>query len=304
MFTDAKICHIQSLPPYFEVWEKLARKTASLVEDGTLRAEIQKMPFLHHEHLQSHKELRLAHTCLTALVHGYVWMAGEQNIVSSIPMNLAIPVCGVSERLGIDPALRHYTFVLNNWTLRDRSKKLELSNVETIIKVRGGEDESWFFMVALQMELDAAPGVCAIVRAQQAVKGAETKVLKDCLMAISASISQVELALKRMHEQCRPDVFYGVLRPFFNGWDSTAFKSKGLQGLIYEGVSPHPRVYAGGSGAQSAILFAFDAALGVTQSNSGYKMFFNMLCPAHKQFVETTRNGPSIQSYGNIFIKT
>ncbi|XP_071954077.1 indoleamine 2,3-dioxygenase 2-like isoform X2 [Antedon mediterranea] len=290
---------LQSLPQKFSIWEELAKNLKDLIESATLRDEVNKMPFLHHELLQSHNELRFAHTCLTAVLHGYVWMKGEKDIVSTVPRNLAVPVYGISERLGIEPAMRHYTFVLNNWRLLDPNGKLELNNVKTIINLRAGEDESWFFMVGLQMELEAASGLCAIVRAQKAVNEEENEVglLTDCLGIMASSISRVDGALRRIHERCRPNVFYNVLRPYMNGWDCDAFKSNGLKGLIYEGVSTEPKSYSGGSGAQSAILYAFDSALGINQPSSGYNMFYQMLCPAHKEFIETIQSGPSIKEY-------
>ena len=59
-----------------------------------------------------------------------------------------------------------------------------------------------------------------------------------------------------MYEHCRADIFYHRVRPFLKGWPD--------DGIVYEGVNEEPKIFIGGSAAQSSLLQTLDAGLGIT----------------------------------------
>ncbi|XP_072043308.1 indoleamine 2,3-dioxygenase 2-like [Amphiura filiformis] len=120
------------------------------------------------------------------------------------------------------------------------------------------------------------------------------------LQKIETSLRRMKTVMSRMHEKCAPEAFFNKLRPFLAGWDSLAFQKKGLEGLIYEGVSTVPKRLVGGTAAQSSTLPSFDAALGVQAPAPEKKLldtFRDYMPPAHSDFIDAVRNGPSIKSY-------
>ncbi|XP_072043674.1 indoleamine 2,3-dioxygenase 2-like [Amphiura filiformis] len=291
---------LTTLPDYFQPWMAVANRLEECIANETIREEIHKLPLLDHTRLSGHKALRLAQVVLSCLTQGYVWSDGEDGIPTVLPKQLAIPYAGVSEQLGVPPSISVYSFGLANWKLKDSSQPPSLENLEAIITVRGGSHSNWFYMNYVANEIAAAPGLAAIANAQQAVKDGNIQGLSGALQAIQASIKQIQSVLSRMNECCDPEIFYSKIRPFLTGWDSPAFKTKGLDGLIYDGVSKQPKKLVGGTAAQSSILPSFDAALGV-QAVAGQKsimeLFAQYMPPPHRNFINAISSGPSIKDY-------
>lgn len=88
--------------------------------------------------------------------------------------------------------------------------------------------------------------------------------LISCLEKFSTCIQDCGALLQRMHERCRPEVFYHIIRPFLAG--SKNMSAAGLpRGVFYdEGEGKGEwRQYSGGSNAQSSLIQFWDAVLGV-----------------------------------------
>ncbi|XP_071484014.1 indoleamine 2,3-dioxygenase 2-like [Diadema antillarum] len=290
-----------NLPEYFKPWTTLATNTADLVDSGEVRERIEKMPLLDHNRLEGPRQWKAALVLLTALANAYVWCNGEDDIPEVLPRCVAIPFATVAERLQVTPSLTAWGFSMINWKLKDPNGQVELDNMETIVQVRGGADESWFMCVANQVELDFAPALCSIVEAQKAVIDGDVEKFITELQTIERAIRTMTHTLSRMSERCRPHVFYNVFRPFLAGWDSPAFKKKNLDGLIYEGVSDQPFSYTGGSAAQSSTLPCLDAAFGVEKTESEVtilKSFQLQYMPKpHRDLIAAISEGPSIKSF-------
>ncbi|XP_077979381.1 indoleamine 2,3-dioxygenase 2-like [Glandiceps talaboti] len=292
---------LQELPPYFQIWNELGNDLTDLILHGTLREKIHEMPLLDHILLEGHRQLRLAHLILSCLTSGYVWMGGEQDIPDRIPENLAIPFWRVSERLNMPAAVgMHCSVCLANWKLKDPTGPLQLENMDTIIKIQGGVDEAWFFLISVQVELDTAPALVNIVKAQQAVKDQDICTMIESLNVMTSTLKQMKMTLRRMHERSSPDVFFNVLRIFLSGWDHAAFRKLGYNGLIYEGVSEEPIKHSGGSAAQAAILYSYDEALGIKHDQAKEAIihrFKQYMPPDHRNFIKAVANGPSIKEF-------
>ncbi|CAL1526311.1 unnamed protein product [Lymnaea stagnalis] len=110
-----------SLPEYYRPWHELANKTANLIASQTVKTETEKLPLLDSSKLQDFKDLRLAHLQLCIITSGYAWESGPHNVVQSIPASVAIPLCDVSDRLGVQPGMSYFA-LLGNWQRVDKNK--------------------------------------------------------------------------------------------------------------------------------------------------------------------------------------
>ena len=80
------------------------------------------------------------------------------------------------------------------------------------------------------------------------------------LATISAGLQQCQALLSRMGEACDPAVYYARVRTPMCGWRGNPALP---DGLVYGGVWQQPQQLYGETGAQSPLLHALDAALGI-----------------------------------------
>ena len=67
----------------------------------------------------SDEQARTAMVHYSFLVQAYVW--GEAEAPTSLPANLAIPMCAIADHLGLAPLLPYTGYVLDNWYRLDKS---------------------------------------------------------------------------------------------------------------------------------------------------------------------------------------
>lgn len=286
--------------PYFCIWDEIFRDLTSLIAKRKLREAVDKMPLLDPRKLSSMKEWQRAHMILSVIGGSYVWQNGENDAAKVFPKCLAIPWVTVAEHVGCNPVPCHNTCVLNNWKIVDKTRPLDVSNVDTQFSFTGDKGEHWFFMLTLQVELEAASGIRNSLVAQKAVRNDDPDLLEKSLISIRQSIERVANTLCRMYERCDPKFFYGKLRTFLAGWKN----NKTLpEGIIYEGVSSEPLQFYGGSEAQSSIFQTFDAVFGIVHRKakdgkpSYLESMLNYMPRGHRDFILFIKTGPSIREY-------
>lgn len=280
---------LETLPEYFEVWNRLSSIAVCipLIERHRLRQEVDKMPVLDHTRLAGHREQRLAHLQLAILVNCYVWQDGDEGVPKNLPPCLAIPFCGVSGRLDIQPVLGHCDLALTNWTVIDRNRPLSLENVRVLYSLPGGDEGMWFLKATVGVELAFCPALQPLVRGLEAADTGDAATLEECLTDIAAVLRKMQNALSKMHDGLSAETFYNTTRPFLTGWGGEG--SPLPDGLIYEGVNEKPLKMTGGSAAQSSTVQCLDAALGVTHAPEIGSFFSKMrpyMTPPHRQFIE------------------
>ncbi|XP_063095803.1 indoleamine 2,3-dioxygenase 2 [Cavia porcellus] len=288
---------LKELPDYYQPWMEIATKLPHLIESHQLRARVNRMPLLSCRLLRGHRPRRLAHLLLSALAAGFVWQEGERQPMQVLPRNLAIPLVEVSRTLGFPPILVHADLVLTNWTKKDPEGPLEISNLETIVSLPGGESLRGFVLVTVLVEKAAVPGIKALTQVISAIQQPDDDALLEALQRLRLSIQDITRTLGQMHDYVDPDIFYAVIRIFLSGWkDNPAMPV----GLVYEGVSAEPLGYSGGSAAQSSVLHAFDELLGVRHSKESADFLCRMrdyMPPSHKAFIEEIHAAPSLRDY-------
>ncbi|NXW76636.1 hypothetical protein DUI87_28392 [Hirundo rustica rustica] len=283
---------LTELPAPYGPWMDIAHELPQLITSHQLRSRVHQMPQLSTQHLRGREELHLAHLVLSFITMGYVWQEGEEGTVQVLPRNLAVPYWEVSQALGLPPILSHADFVLANWRRKDPH-----GNLDTIITLPGGESLRGFILVTLLVEKAAVPGIKAIILALGAILRCDEEALHRALEELAGAIGAMSAALRRMHDYVDPEVFYSVIRIFLSGWkDNPAMP----HGLIYEGVSPEPLAYSGGSAAQSTVLHAFDELLGICHRQDCAAFLHRMrhyMPPAHRAFVERIRGAVSLKQH-------
>lgn len=284
---------LDRLPTPYEPWEMVMAQMGGLLMNGRLRAAVAQLPHLSVSHLESEREIQRAMLLLSVIGNGYVWNGAEPS--ATLPAQIAVPWCELSEKLGRPPIVAHQSMVLNNWQRLDKTAAVTLDNVTTQALFLGGMDERWFYLVTLQIELDGAAALPALIEAQTAVAQQQPEQVTTSLQEISAIIKVMLASLARMTEKCDPYIFYHRVRPFLAGWPEP--------GLIYEGVSPEPQLLSGGSAAQSSLIQALDAGLGVVHTSEKTRPFLqemrSYMPRPHREFLLALEAGPSIAEFVN-----
>jgi indoleamine 2,3-dioxygenase len=279
------------LPPFFAPWEHVAKHLSALLMAHKLRTALERLPILDIERLDDARHIHRAMLLLTVLGNAHVWAEVEPAL--RIPRGVAVPLWQVAERLGLPPIVAHAHMALHNWQRLDASEPIALDNLAALQLFLGGLDEQWFYMVTVAIEAQGGAAVEALVSAQSAAQANAGAIVVEKLSALEAVLARMSALLNRMVEQCDPYVFYRRIRPFVAGWPAP--------GVIYEGVSETPQQFIGGSAAQSPLIQAIDAGLGIRHEKPATQQFLtdmrHYMLPAHRRFIEALERGPSIRAF-------
>ena len=195
--------------------------------------------------------------------------------------------------------LTYASTTLYNWRLLDSAKPIELGNLAIPQNFLGGQDEDWFIQIHIAIEAAASPAVAAIMPIQTAVEQGNIAKVQDGLQTVSDSLEHILSLLGRMYEKCDPHIYYHRLRPFLFGW----YNNPQLpQGMIYEGqYDNQPQHFHGQTGAQSSIVPALDALLGIELSQDSMRAYLEAMqgCMplAHRRFIRKVQHGASLRGF-------
>ena len=269
---------LEQLPHYFKCWDDIVYDLVSLNKEKRIRQVVDEMPLLDYTKLESVQEYQRAYLILSMICHSYVWAHGSKHAAKSIPPNLAIPFTNVSKKLDIVPVMTHAGLDLFNWKLVDKSKDFCLDNLRCIHTVTGTFDEEWFYLVITAIEKEGAEILKSIVKFNRLDESEQTLELTK----INNTLQKINDILTRVYQKCDPDVFWYKLRPYLAGWENN---DNLPDGLIYEGVSPEPIQYAGGSAAQSSLFPSIDAAFNVHHHDDYFQKIQRYMPGKHKEFI-------------------
>ena len=290
---------LDCLPEEFSAWEEIGRELPKLMLTGKIRSLVKQLPLLDARRLSDDRERKRAMVILSFLGHAYVW--GEKETVSSLPSSLAVPWHHVARLLGRPPVLSYASYALDNWRRIDTETSIKLGNIVLLQNFLGGQDEEWFVLIHVAIEAQAAPALNAILEAQHSVSREDSQELERQLEIIAACMESVHAILLRMPERCDPYIYYDRVRPYLHGWSNHPALPNGL---IYEGVgaySGQPQKFRGETGAQSSLVPSLDAAFNITHQEDFLRTYLremrDYMPPAHRTFIETIEQGPSIRQY-------
>jgi len=279
------------LPPQFEVWDKLGAEMPSLLAKGDFRSAVENLPLIHADKLKNDSDINRAMLLLSMFANAYISCGPDT--VRIIPLVLSVPLSEVANSSGRPPISSHASIVLNNWRRINPEGPIELENLRTVQNFLGGQDEEWFFLTTVAIESLGAPALSAVLEGLEAAASSDNKKFVDALERITKSIYNCTNVLDRIPEKCAPHIFYSQIRPFLAGWPE--------EGIIYEGVSDEPKVYIGGSAAQSSLLQSIDAAMGIFHPHADSGPFLKKMRKymplAHRKFIEYLETQLSLKKY-------
>ena len=213
-------------------------------------------------------ELERAMLLYSYIGHGYIW--GGTSIEKVIPKNISKTWYKISQKLDRPPILSYASYALNNWKLQDVNKPFDLENIRILQNFLGGMDEDWFIMIHIAIEHEAKE-ILNNLKTYYLDKNEDQSYLENALI----SIKKINQIMNRMPEKCDPFIYYNRVRPYIFGWKNNPATPNGV---IYEGVEEYggtPQLFRGETGAQSSIVPALDALLGVTHSNDPLKEYLD-----------------------------
>jgi len=130
-----------------------------------IREPLDDLPILPITHLLTENEMKRGMLLLSMFAHAYIWQGGD--VTDTIPPGVAVPLWDLSEKLGIAPVLTHPSIVLTNWRRLDPNGPISLDNLATLHNFLDGCDESWFYLVTVEVEM---AGACAVLPAIEVLK--------------------------------------------------------------------------------------------------------------------------------------
>lgn len=277
---------LQSLPASLKIWDDFAHNLTSYVNAGIVREQMEKLPSI-APNLKRRAELERAMLLLSFFAHAYVNLPPKK--IGYIPKTISIPWAKVAGQLGRIPMLSHASVVLNNWQRLDPNQPIQLNNLATLLQFHGGLDESWFYLITVNIERIGAKAIPLFLQAILDTKQGELHQAAQGLTEGILILEELSIALKQVYLHCDPYIFYKRVRPFLSSFEK----------VIYSGVNPEVRSYHGGSAAQSSLLQFFDAALGLNYNHNlpTKSYLFEMrkyMPPKHAQFLAYIETNSSL----------
>jgi indoleamine 2,3-dioxygenase len=214
---------------------------------------------------------------------------------------LAVPIWTLAQRLGQKPLLTYSAYVLDNWDRFDRARPISLDNLYMIQNFLAGQDEGWFVLVHVAIEARAGAMLAEFPALIEAARQRDETATLRGLSTINGVWDDVNAIFDRMPERCDPYIYFRRVRPYIYGWkDNPALG----EGIIYEGVSETrdvPQAFRGQTGAQSSIVPAMDALLGIRHAADPLRIFLDELHAyrprAHRAFIDRVRAASHLRDF-------
>ena len=290
---------LKRLPKAFDAWESVAQLLPKLLASDQLRRMMAELPPFPVEAISDSRQRERAMVLLSYLGHAYVW--GGDQPATTLPANLAVPWYYIAESLGRPPVLSYSSYALHNFFRFDASRKIELGNIGLIQNFLGGIDEEWFVLIHVEIERKAGPAIGVLDGCLDAAEMRDAEQLENLLSRVASSLQAIHATLRRMPEHCEPFIYYHRVRPYIHGWKDHPDIP---EGVIYEGVKAYggrPQQFRGETGAQSAIVPALDAMLGVRHKEDVLSRYLremrNYIPPPHRAFLEALEARTAVRPF-------
>ena len=290
---------LERLPSAFDAWEHAAENLPKYLAAGEARRVLAELPELDTQNICAAPEIERAMLLLSYFGHAYVW--GDSEAASQLPAQLARPWQAVAARLERPPVLSYASYALFNWRRLDSAGPIALGNLALLQNFFGGLDEEWFILVHIEIEAKAADTLLAMSNAQAATSKNDKAELARALQDLSKALESMHATLARMPQGCDPYIYYRRVRPYIHAWKSNPALP---DGLIYQGVATYhdqPQKFRGETGAQSSIMPALDAFLGIDHSDDPLRPYLlemrDYMPAAHRAYLQKLESTAATRQY-------
>ena len=290
---------VVTLPPGNEAWDEMGKNLPKYLMGTNFRQRVKDLPAFKIETLKTDGEIRRAFLILSYIGQAYQWSDNEPAHV--LPAVLAKPWYEVGKLVGRPPILSYTSYSIDNWYLLDKKGLIECGNIALLQCFLGGQDEEWFILIHIEIEKKAGKALKAIEDSQKAVAAQDLDALEKALTNLRDGIKAMYDVLARMPERCDPYVYFHRVRPYIFGWKNNPSLPNGV---VYEGVEEYQgkgQTFRGETGAQSAIVPALDAVLGIVHEQDQLRDYLmemrQYMPPMHVKFIEAAENGPSVRNF-------
>ena len=290
---------VVTLPPGNEAWDEMGKNLSKYLMGTNFRQRVNDLPAFKIETLKTDGEIRRAFLILSYIGQAYQWSDNEPAHV--LPAVLAKPWYEVGKLVGRPPILSYTSYSIDNWYLLDKKGPIECGNIALLQCFLGGQDEEWFILIHIEIEKKAGKALKAIEDSQKAVAAQDLDALEKALTNLRNGIKAMYDVLARMPERCDPYVYFHRVRPYIFGWKNNPSLPNGV---VYEGVEEYQgkgQTFRGETGAQSAIVPALDAVLGIVHEQDQLRDYLmemrQYMPPMHVKFIEAAENGPSVRNF-------
>ena len=290
---------VATLPPGNEAWDEMGKNLPKYLMGSDFRQRVKDLPAFKIETLKTDGEIRRAFLILSYIGQAYQWSDNEPAHV--LPAVLAKPWYEVGKLVGRPPILSYTSYSIDNWYLLDKKGPIECGNIALLQCFLGGQDEEWFILIHIEIEKKAGKALKAIEDSQKAVAAQDLDALEKALRNLRDGIKAMYDVLARMPERCDPYVYFHRVRPYIFGWKNNPSLPNGV---VYEGVEQYQgkgQTFRGETGAQSAIVPALDAVLGIVHEQDQLRDYLmemrQYMPPMHVKFIEAAENGPSVRNF-------
>ena len=290
---------VVTLPPGNEAWDEMGKNLPKYLMGLDFRQRVKDLPAFKIETLKTDGEIRRAFLILSYIGQAYQWSDNEPAHV--LPAVLAKPWYEVGKLVGRPPILSYTSYSIDNWYLLDKKGPIECGNIALLQCFLGGQDEEWFILIHIEIEKKAGKALKAIEDSQKAVAAQDLDALEKVLRNLRDGIKAMYDVLARMPERCDPYVYFHRVRPYIFGWRNNPSLPNGV---VYEGVEEYQgkgQTFRGETGAQSAIVPALDAVLGIVHEQDQLRDYLmemrQYMPPMHVKFIEAAENGPSVRNF-------
>jgi indoleamine 2,3-dioxygenase len=190
-----------------------------------------------------------------------------------IPASITVPLLQICVQLELPPVITYSDDVLYNWALKVPSTEPTpaLDNLRCLTLFTGTRDEEEFYLASARIELrgvDALEIMRATMDELFVGDALAARRITRYLQSLVRVLDDLARLLLAVRDGCDPDVFYHVIRPWFNGADS------GSKKWTFEGLDDDagaalrvPAELSGPSAAQSSLIHALDTFLGVDHTS-------------------------------------
>ena len=205
----------------------------------------------------------------------------------TLPPALGGSLLRLAEALDRPPILDYASCVLLNTV---GPPQLEPEDVTIRRTFSGTESERWFYAIHVAIEAHGARALASIAtaRAAQAGGGSPDAAVLAGLRSVRDALRAANATLKRMPERCCDEQFYSVVRPFLQGWPAG--------GVVYT-AGGSAQTHQGASGAQSSLLPAVDAWLGVKHARKASVSLRRSMPDAHRRCLAELEAAPSVRAF-------